>query len=126
MPEEIRLVQAHLVDLFKVLKQATFGVPVNTADRVFDLGKEYLKLLGNEIRVNNNEMRLSSIYAAMAGALCMSTKQEHFGMLPSIDPVWLPKQGGSRQWEELLSLVRAQHRQGAAGALKGQHFQAQQ
>ena len=87
--KENRLVQAHPGDSFKELKQAMSCVLEDTADRVSNLGKEYLKLLGNKIRVNKKEMRLSSIYVAMADVLCMSTKLEHFGMAPGFDPVWL-------------------------------------
>ncbi len=59
-------------------------------DKGSNFGKEYLKLLVSEIRVDKKEVRLSGSYAAMAGALSMSTKPAHFGMVPSFVPVWLP------------------------------------
>ena len=43
-------------------------------DRGSSFGKEYLKLLVDEIRVNKKEVHLSGSYTALAGALCMSTK----------------------------------------------------
>ena len=55
-----------------------------------NFGKEYLKLLVNEIKVDKKEVHLSGSYAAMAGALTMSTKPAHLGMVPSFVPVWLP------------------------------------
>ena len=42
-------------------------------------GKEYLKILVDEIRVGKKEVRLLGSYAALAGALSMSTKP---GQLP--------------------------------------------
>jgi hypothetical protein len=60
-------------------------------DKASNFGKEYLKILVDEIRVDKKEVRLSGSYAAMAGALSyMSTKPAHFAMVPSFVPVWLP------------------------------------
>jgi site-specific DNA recombinase len=59
-------------------------------DKASNFGNEYLKLLVNEIRVDKKEVRLSGSYAAMAGALSMSTKSGHLERVPSFVPVWLP------------------------------------
>jgi hypothetical protein len=59
-------------------------------DKGSNFGKEYLKLLVNEIIVGKKEVRLSGSYSAMAGALHMSTKHEHLEIVPSFVPVWLP------------------------------------
>ncbi|MDR3581014.1 MAG: hypothetical protein P4L44_13720, partial [Oryzomonas sp.] len=58
-------------------------------DRASNFGKEYLKLLVDEIRVDKKEVHLSGSYSALAGALSMSTKPA-FEMVPSFVPVWLP------------------------------------
>ncbi len=58
-------------------------------DKASNFGKEYLKLLVDEIRVVKKEVHLSGSYSALAGALCMSTKPA-LEMVPSFVPVWLP------------------------------------
>jgi site-specific DNA recombinase len=58
-------------------------------DRASNFGKEYLKLLVNEITVDKKEVHLSGSYSALAGALTMSTKPA-LVMVPSFVPVWLP------------------------------------
>jgi hypothetical protein len=65
-------------------------------------GKEYLKLLVNEIRVDKKEVRLSGSYSTMAGALHMSTKHEHLEGVPSFVPVWLPSTDESGHWEQIV------------------------
>ena len=55
-----------------------------------NFGKEYLKLLVTEICVDKIEVRLTGSYAALVGALTMSTKPDHFEMVPSFVSVWLP------------------------------------
>ena len=65
-------------------------------DKGSNFGKEYLKLLVNEIRVDKKEVRLSGSYNAMAGALHMSTKHEHLETVPSFVPVWLPSTDSNR------------------------------
>jgi hypothetical protein len=60
-------------------------------DRASNFGKEYLKLLVNEIRVDKKEVHLSGSYSALAGALCMLTKPA-LDMVPSFVPVWLPSE----------------------------------
>lgn len=59
-------------------------------DRESNFGKEYLKLLVNDIRVVKKEVHLTGSYASMAGALCMSTKPGSFDGVPSFDLGWLP------------------------------------
>ena len=58
-------------------------------DKASNFGKEYLKLLVEEIRVEKKEVHLTGSYSALAGALCMSTKQA-LENVPSFVPVWLP------------------------------------
>lgn len=55
-----------------------------------NFGKEYLKLLVTEIRVDKIEVRLTGSYTALVGALTMSTKPAQFDLVPSFVPVWLP------------------------------------
>ena len=59
------------------------------SDRASNFGKEYLKLLVSEIRVDKKEVHLSGSYSALAGALSISTKPA-LGIVPSFVPVWLP------------------------------------
>jgi DNA invertase Pin-like site-specific DNA recombinase len=58
-------------------------------DRASNFGKEYLKLLVSEIKVDKKEVHLSGSYSALAGALFMSTKPA-LEAVPSFVPVWLP------------------------------------
>lgn len=59
-------------------------------DKGSNFGKEYLKLLVSEIRVEKKEVRLSGSYAAMSGALSMLTKLGTLEGVPSFVPLWLP------------------------------------
>ncbi len=59
-------------------------------DKASNFGKEYLKLLIDEIKVGKAEVRLSGSYAAMTGALSMLTKQGQLPQVPSFVSVWLP------------------------------------
>ena len=59
-------------------------------DKSSNFGKDYLKLLVNEIRVEKKEVRLTGSYASLAGALSMSTKPGQLPRVPSFVPVWLP------------------------------------
>jgi len=56
-------------------------------DRASNFGKEYLKLLVNEIRVDKKEVHLSGSYSALAGALYMLTKPA-IEAVPCLAPVW--------------------------------------
>jgi len=58
-------------------------------DKASNFGKEYLKLLIDEIRVGKKEVHLKGSYASMAGALSMSTKPGLLPMVPSFVPGWL-------------------------------------
>ncbi|MBI1921971.1 MAG: hypothetical protein HYS23_12920 [Geobacter sp.] len=73
-------------------------------DQDSNFGKEYLKLLVGEIRVDKKEVRLSGSYAAMASALSMSTKPGQMPNVPSFVHVWLPSAEESGYWEEQVSL----------------------
>jgi hypothetical protein len=59
-------------------------------DKASNFGKDYLKLLVNEIRVEKKEVRLTGNYTSLAGALRMSTKPGQLPRVPSFVPVWLP------------------------------------
>ncbi|WP_374045161.1 recombinase family protein [Geobacter sp. AOG1] len=59
-------------------------------DKGSNFGKEYLKLLVDEIRVDKKEVRLTGSYCSLAGALRMSTKSGQLLGVPSFVPVWLP------------------------------------
>ena len=63
-------------------------------DRESQFGKEYLKLLVNEIRINGNEAQISGSYAVLAGAIAESNK----GTLrvPTIAPNWLLDLGSNQ------------------------------
>ena len=58
-------------------------------DRTSQFGKEYLKLLLDEIRVIKKEVHLQGGYAALASALSGGSKSG-FNKVPSFDPYWLP------------------------------------
>lgn len=75
-----------------------------------NFGKEYLKLLVTEIRVDKIEVRLTGSYAALAGALSMSTKPG----VPSFVSVWLPTRDSHRNFFRhhfsfMLSPVKKNH-----------------
>jgi site-specific DNA recombinase len=59
-------------------------------DKGSNFGKEYLKLLVDEIRVDKKEVRLTGSYSSLAGALTMSTKLGLLPRVPSFVSVWLP------------------------------------
>ena len=59
-------------------------------DRASNFGKEYLKLLVDEIKVVKKEVHLSGSYSALAGALCIGTKRGTLEAVPSFDLSWLP------------------------------------
>lgn len=64
------------------------ALKVKLQDGGLNFGKEYLKLLVEEIRVDKKEVRLSGSYAALAGALSMSTKPRQLPGVPSFVPVF--------------------------------------
>lgn len=77
-----KLGKKHIVAFCSALKE-------RLCDKASNFGKEYLKLLVNEIRVDKKQVHLSGSYSALAGALCMSTKPA-LEMVPGFVPVWLP------------------------------------
>lgn len=58
-------------------------------DRASNFGKEYLKLLVDQITVQKKKVHLTGSYTALLGALTMSTKPA-LEMVPSFVPIWLP------------------------------------
>ena len=58
-------------------------------DRSSHFGKEYLKLLLNEIKVIKKEVHLQGSYTALASALSGGSNRG-FNKVPSFDPYWLP------------------------------------
>ena len=52
-------------------------------------GKEYLKLLVDEIKVKGQNVYLRGSYTALAGAI-QQTKLEHSSGVPSFGGGWLP------------------------------------
>jgi len=57
-------------------------------DRTSHFGKEYLRLLLNEVRVIKNEVHLQGSYAALASALSVGSNRG-FDKVPTFDPYWL-------------------------------------
>ena len=72
-------------------------------DRASNFGKEYLRLLVDEIKVVKKEVHLSGSYSALAGALCMGTKHE-LAAVPGFGLNWLPSADKSGQWKEYINL----------------------
>jgi site-specific DNA recombinase len=58
-------------------------------DRASHFGKEYLRLLLDEVRVIKKEVHLQGSYAALASALSGGSNRG-FNKVPSFDPYWLP------------------------------------
>ena len=65
-------------------------------DRASNLGKEYLKLLVDEIRVQGRQIIIRGSYLALA--LAVGTKKlGNRGEVPSFGDVWLPGQDSNLQ-----------------------------
>lgn len=64
-------------------------------DRESKFGKEYLKLLVNEIRINGNEAEISGSYAVLAGAIA-ETKKGTLGRVPTFASNWLLDLGSNQ------------------------------
>ncbi len=60
-------------------------------DRNCGLGKEYLKLLVDEITVEENQATITGSYASLANALTQ-TKKGPLERVPGFVPDWLPIQ----------------------------------
>ena len=58
-------------------------------DRTSHFGKEYLRMLLDEIRVIKKEVHLRGSYAALASALSVGSNRG-FNKVPSFVPYWLP------------------------------------
>ena len=59
-------------------------------DRTSNFGKEYLKLLVDEIRIVKEEVHLSGRLAALTGALCFGSERGFLVGVPSPVMYWLP------------------------------------
>ena len=59
-------------------------------DRTSNFGKEYLKLLVDEIRIVKEEVHLSGSLAALTGALCFGSERGFLVGVPSPVMYWLP------------------------------------
>jgi site-specific DNA recombinase len=64
-------------------------------DRDSRFGKEYLKLLVSEIRVEGNEAQITGSYAAL-GAMIAETKKGTLNRVPTFVPNWLPDLGSNQ------------------------------
>ncbi len=64
-------------------------------DRDSRFGKEYLKLLVNEIRIEDNEAQITGSYAAF-GAMMAGTKKGTLNRVPSFVANWLPDLGSNQ------------------------------
>ena len=63
-------------------------------DRSSSLGKEYLKLLVSEIRINGHQAEITGSYSALAHAI-EESKMNTLDRVPSFVPNWLPDQGSN-------------------------------
>jgi len=62
-------------------------------DKSSGFGKEYLKLLINEIRIKDNQAEITGSYSALAHAVAESNSTPQ--RVPSFVPKWLPDQGSN-------------------------------
>ncbi|MGO8753765.1 MAG: recombinase family protein, partial [Gallionellaceae bacterium] len=79
------------LDLLKVkyINAFTKALRNKLLDRDSSFGKEYLRLLVSEIRINGNTARISGSYAALAGAVA-EAKLGTLEKVPRFVPNWLP------------------------------------
>ena len=63
-------------------------------DKSSGFGKEYLKLLVSEIRINGNQAEIKVSYSALAHAE-KKKKMDSFYKVPRFVPNWLPDQGSN-------------------------------
>ena len=73
-------------------------------DRTSDFGKEYLRLLISEVKVDGDRVDISGSHAALAGLL-KKTKVGELERVPTFGDGWLPKSDGDGLWEEGLNLL---------------------
>ena len=73
----------------------TTAIRSKLLDRESRFGKEYLKLLVNEIRINGDEAQITGSYAALAGAIA-ETKKGTIGRVPTFASNWLLDLGSNQ------------------------------
>ena len=78
-----KLGKNHIVAFCKALKE-------RFQDKASNFGKEYLKLLVDEIRIVKQKVHLTGSYAALAGALCSKSELDSLPGVPSAVMFWLP------------------------------------
>ncbi len=76
------------------LEAFTKALRTKLLDRKSGFGKEYLKLLVNEIRIKGNQAEITGSYSALAYAVD-ETKKHSLERVPSFVPNWLADQGSS-------------------------------
>ncbi len=75
------------------------------ADKGSNLGKEYLKLLVDEIRIEGREVTMRGKYTDVVNAMQKTAPSFPVG-LPRTGRAWLPKPDGAGQWIEYLSVQK--------------------
>jgi len=78
-----KLGKNHIIAFCKALKE-------RFQDKASNFGKEYLKLLVDEIRIVKQKVHLTGSYAALAGALCSKSELGSLPGVPSSVIYWLP------------------------------------
>ncbi len=78
-----KLGKKHVIAFCKALKE-------RFQDKASNFGKEYLKLLVDEIRIVKEEVHLTGSLASLAGALCGGSEQGTLPRVPSSFMYWLP------------------------------------
>ncbi len=78
-----KLGKTHIVAFCKALKD-------KFQDKASNFGKEYLKLLVDEIKVAKEEVHLTGSLASLAGALCSGSELNSLAGVPSSMLYWLP------------------------------------
>ena len=79
------------------------ALKIRLQDQASNFGKEYLKLLVDEIRVEGKEIRIRGSYAALAGVID-KTKVDNSSRVPTFGNVWLPELGENGHWIVALLL----------------------
>ena len=84
------------LDLLKPKQISAFSKALRAKllDRNSGFGKEYLKLLVNEIRIEGKQAQITGSYAALASAVA-ETKMGILGGVPRFVPNWLASQGSN-------------------------------
>ncbi len=78
-----KLGKNHIAAFCKALKE-------RFQDKASNFGKEYLKLLVDEIRIVKEKVHLTGSFAALAGALCYGSERDSLSGVPSSVLYWLP------------------------------------